>query len=269
MKPLTKCSLAAVVFAASAFAGWLANRPAPAEQKSPPRTLVSAADASSPAGATSPAAGKAAETSEPPKLIPPKTGGKWIPVAVGAFEPGNPMRCGSGLGVQIFDGIRAPSVSVEQWAAASKSKEEFEAVKKLLTKTKAALVRLAPAPVVVKGPPVVSYAPPDSLTWRVDAFDSGNVKQDFLRELAKLMGEERAAVLVTSSRNFLDTWLFSFGKLPTEFTVAHDDSGLISLHMKGGQSVSGNAAITFWSESWPQLAQVVVEAKQRWEAAKK
>ncbi|HWB06939.1 MAG TPA: hypothetical protein VG796_28200 [Verrucomicrobiales bacterium] len=268
MKPLTQYSLALTAFAVSAFTGWLVNRPAAAEQKAASVAAGSAESALQQAGGVHPPGGVDAERSSSPQLIPPKSGGKWFAVACGAFEPGNPMRCGSGLGVQIFDGITPGSASAEQWAAAPKSKEEFEAVKKLLTKTRAALARVAPPPVLVKGPPVVSFAPPESFTWRIDPFDAGTVKQDFLQELAKLLGEERAAVLVTSSRNFLDTWLFSFGQTPTEFTIAPAGPELTLLHLKGGQSVRGSA-IDFWAESYPPLAKIVAEAEQAWKAAKK
>lgn len=268
MKPLTQYSLALTVFAVSAFTGWLVNRPAAAEQKAVSGSGASVAGALEQTGGAQRPGGADAERSNSPQLVPPKSGGKWFAVASGAFEPGNPMRCGSGLGVQIFDGITPGSASAEQWAAAPKSKEEFEAVKKLLTKTRAALARMAPPPVLVKGPPVVSFAPPESFTWRVDAFDAGTVKQEFLRELAKLLGEERAAVLVTSSRNFLDTWLFSFGQTPTEFTIAPGGPELTLLHMKGGQSVRGSA-INFWAESYPPFAKIVAEAEQAWKAAKK
>src|SRR5688572_14987249 len=118
MKPRTQCSLALTAFAVSALIGWLANRPATADQIRSPGLLVSTAGTSSFPRDIQPAAGNVIERSEPPKLIPPKTGGKWFAVAPEAFDPGHPMRCGSGLGVHIFDEITPGSDSAEQWAAA-------------------------------------------------------------------------------------------------------------------------------------------------------
>lgn len=189
------------------------------------------------------------EKSQPTKVV-------WVTVSSDLVNPLKIVR-GTGLGLDIREKINPGSTSPEAWGAAPRNKQEFELLQKLLFVARASLASLAPQPELIENNE-------DTIKFRIGEFDSGGIKQKFLSEVSDLMGEERAAILLASSRGVLDSWLFSFGNTATDFSVRKGQKELLGVEFAGGHSIWGGAAISFWSEAYPAMARSVESAKEVW-----
>jgi len=261
MNNKTRWVTGACLFLLSVAAGWLVNRPRDSETqdgKTAGDVALKTMDRPEKKPAVSDSAGGDATGSlEEEKSRGPK--GKWVTVSSDLVNPTKEVR-GSGLRLGIWDEIKPGSMSPKQWGAAPKDDKEFAALQDLLMKTRASLGALAP-------PPEMAENEGGKIKIKIGAFDSGGLKQRFLEAVTDLMGEERAAILLATSRPVLDSWLFSFGNEPTEFDIVQSPDGVLILKCAGGQSFRGWPAIKFWSESYPALAQSVENAQAIWRNA--
>jgi hypothetical protein len=259
MKRSVPLSTIGGLFVVSLAVGWLTNQPREAQggklskiDKVAPRQQIAKQGK-----AEQPGAGNNRHSNETKNSVQSKPA-VWVAVSSDLVNPQKNVR-GSGLRLDIRDSIQPGSMSSEAWGAAPENKNELAALQSLLLKTRSSLAALAPEP-------ELTGSDANSVKYRIGVFDGGRIKEMFLSEISDLMGEERAAILLASSRPVLDFWLFSFGENPVEFSFDRAGGQEPKLVMQSGQSLFGSKALAFWSQAYPGLARSYEAAKHTFES---